>query len=34
MNTFLKDYGSSDIYNYNDKKNMRLILGDLYQELK
>ena len=34
MNTFLKDYGSSDIYNYNDKKCMRLILGDLYQELK
>lgn len=29
MNTFLKSYSSSDIFNYKDKQDMRLILGDL-----
>lgn len=29
-NTFLKSYGSADIFNYKDKQDMRLILGDLY----
>lgn len=30
-NTFLRAYGSPDIFNFKDKQNMRLILGDLYQ---
>ena len=30
MNTFLKAYGSSDVFTYKDKQDMRLILGDLY----
>lgn len=29
-NTFLKSYVSPDIFNYKDKQDMRLILGDLY----
>lgn len=31
-NTFLESYVSSDIFNYKDKQDMRLILGDLYQQ--
>jgi len=31
MNTFLKAYVSSDIFTYKDKQEMRLVLGDLYQ---
>lgn len=30
-NTFLKAYVSADIFNFKDKQDMRLILGDLYQ---
>jgi integrase len=30
-NTFLKNYGSPDIFNYKDLQDIRLILGDLYQ---
>lgn len=30
MNTFLKSYASPDIFNFKDKQDMRLILGDLY----
>lgn len=30
-NTFLKSYSSPDIFNFQDKANMRLILGDLYE---
>lgn len=30
-NTFLKAYVSPDIFNFKDKQDMRLILGDLYQ---
>jgi len=29
-NTFLNNYASPNIFNYQDKLNMRLILGDLY----
>jgi len=29
-NTFLKAYSSPDIFNFKDKSEMRLILGDLY----
>jgi integrase len=29
-NTFLKAYGSPDIFNFKDLQDMRLILGDLY----
>ena len=28
-NTFIKSYGSPDIYSFKDKGNMRMILGDL-----
>lgn len=31
-NTFLKAYSSPDIFNFKDKQDMRLILGDLYQK--
>ena len=31
-NTFLKSYGSPDIFNFKDMQDMRLILGDLYQQ--
>ena len=31
-NTFLKAYCSPDIFNYKDKQDMRLILGDLYNK--
>lgn len=30
-NTFLKAYVSSDIFTYKDRQDMRLIIGDLYQ---
>jgi len=30
-NTFLKAYGSPDIFNFKDMQDMRLILGDLHQ---
>jgi len=30
--TFLKSYGSPDIFNFKDLQDMRLILGDLYQQ--
>ena len=30
-NTFLKDYGSPEIFDFKDKQNIRLVLGDLYQ---
>ncbi len=30
-NTFLKSYVSADIFSFKDKQDMRLILGDLYQ---
>lgn len=29
-NTFLRSYGSPDIFNYQDLQNIRLLLGDLY----
>jgi integrase len=29
-NTFIKSYGSSDVFTLKDKQEMRLILGDLY----
>lgn len=32
MNTFLKSYASPDIFNFKDKQDMRLIIGDLYQK--
>ena len=31
-NTFLKSYGSPDIFTFKDKQDMRLILGDLYNK--
>lgn len=31
FNTFLKSYGSPDIFNAEDKQEMRRILGDLYE---
>jgi len=31
-NTFLKAYGSSDVFTLRDKQDIRLILGDLYQQ--
>lgn len=31
-NTFLKAYGSPDIFTFKDKQDMRLILGDLYKK--
>lgn len=31
-NTFLRAYGSPDIFSFKDKQDMRLILGDLYQK--
>jgi len=33
FNTFLKAYGSPDIFNFKDLQDMRLILGDLYQQM-
>lgn len=30
-NTFLKSYGSADIFTYKDISDMRIIIGDLYQ---
>jgi integrase len=30
-NTFLRAYGSPDIFSFKDKQDMRLVLGDLYQ---
>ena len=30
--TFLKSYGSPDIFNFKDLQDMKLILGDLYQQ--
>jgi integrase len=32
LNTFLKAYGSPDIFNFKDMSNIKLILGDLYQD--
>lgn len=32
MNTLLKSYVSPDIFNYRDKEDMKLILGDLYRK--
>lgn len=33
-NTFLKSYGSPDIFSYKDLQDMRIILGDLYLNRK
>jgi len=30
MNTFLRSYSSPDIFSFNEKNQMRLVLGDLY----
>jgi len=30
-NTFLKSYGSPDIFSFEEKSQMRMIIGDLYQ---
>ena len=29
-NTFLKAYGSTDVFTYQDRQEIRIILGDLY----
>jgi integrase len=34
MNTYLKAYGSPDIFNYKDLQDMRVILGDLYSNFR
>ena len=31
LNTFIKHYGSANIFSWDDKKQMRIILGDIYQ---
>jgi integrase len=31
-NTFIKAYGSADVFTLRDKQDMRLIIGDLYQQ--
>lgn len=31
-NTFLKAYGSADVFTFKDKQDIRMILGDLYEK--
>jgi len=34
MNTYLRSYGSPDVFNYEDLQRMRFLLGDLYLNTK